>query len=96
MAAPGLTAGRGLKLQGQSVCRHRMAGSARPHGWARIETRRRSSLRSEGCGSARPHGWARIETPSVSRIPPSPSPGSARPHGWARIETSSIKGLSLR
>ena len=45
-AAPGLTAGRGLKPGNRPLSAAADSGSARPHGWARIETP------AMGCASA--------------------------------------------
>ena len=85
--APGLTAGRGLKLPQQRTEANQTSGCARPNRRARIETRRRgppASAARRGC--ARPNRRARIET--LTR--PSPGRGAyscARPNRRARIET---------
>ncbi len=51
-----------------------MVCSARPPGWARIETRVRLTIRWLPHCSARPPGWARIETYARSmRSPPLPA-----------------------
>ena len=54
-AAPGLTAGRGLKRPREAHIVGFRPSSARPHGWARIETSRlRTSLGEHPAGRAAP------------------------------------------
>ena len=86
LASPGLTVGRGLKLQPGCVCT-RDCRIARPHGRARIETicnTRASPTSPASPGLTVGRGLKHLARDGGCRG----IRGIARPHGRARIETT--------